>query len=218
MSKNTNNNSQNISIISLAWIVLGWAIAWFIGGRLGGLYDLHWRFDLPFHLKYSAGWTLAGLIGGLFTGSAFFYKGLTKNWKYILWITLGWAFAGMAHGWLARVVLRVIAIDDSGRIAWTYHTGPAMAVFGLIGGVITAIILVEAKVLSSNSALAWIPLGWALGCYLGAEHLPCQEWNLFCYHQQWIEDDRYFLNASWHFSILGGFITWLMIRIDKGST
>lgn len=217
MSEKPNTNTQKVSFLILAWIVLGWEVAWLVGGKFGGLYDLHWRFDFPFHLRYSAGWAISGLIGGLFTGLAFFYKGLFKNWMYIFWITLGWASAGMTHGWLVWVIFRSIAMDDQGRHMWTYHIGPAMSLFGLIGGLITSVVLFDSKILRANSGLFWIPIGWAFGCYLGAEHLICQELNLFCYPQQWIKDDLYYLNAGLHFSIIGGVITWLMIRFGRRS-
>ena len=214
--KHSENQAQSDLTTSLIWIVLAWAIAWVVGSRIavwrGGLYygifslrDTNHQF-----LFSSIGWGITGLIGGTITGIAYFSNTLLEKWKSVLWIGLGWLFAGGVHGWIARVVLRGIVFDRYGRITVYWADAAQFAIFGLIGGLITALVLVREKIISSDPGLVFIPIGWAVGWFIGI-NTGCELFGRTCaYH-----DDNLIL---WHAmggvigSLIGGLVTNVIIK------
>jgi hypothetical protein len=78
----------------------------------------------------------------------------TSNWSATFWVTLGWVIGGAIGGWIYW------AMDDSlGLLGGTTA--------GVIGGLVTAIILYFKQTRSHLNKIIWITLGWALGGAIG---------------------------------------------------
>ncbi len=220
--QHSENQAQSVPMYSLIWIILAWAIAWVVGSRIavwrGGLYygifslrDTNHQF-----LFSSIGWGITGLIGGTITGAVYFSNNLLEKWKSVLSIGLGWLFAGGIHGWIARVVLRGIVTNYGGQIIVSWADAAQFAIFGLIGGLITAFVLVREKIISSDPGVVFIPLGWAAGWFIGI-NTGCEFLGRTCsYH-----DDN---DILWHAmggviaSLIGGLVTNVMINNNRRKT
>jgi hypothetical protein len=78
----------------------------------------------------------------------------TTNWAAMFWVTLGWAIAGSIGGGVYW--------------GWDNYLGAlGGAAAGVIGGLVTGIILHIEKVLPDWIGIVWVTLGWALGGAIG---------------------------------------------------
>lgn len=168
--------SRNMNWAVLAWMGLGWAIAWLVGWTIFEILDGTGMFLAELKRDVAA----AGALSVFITGALVHKKKALKSWSAIMRLmlggTIGWAlglFLGMYIGQDVQraVVTPALLSATAHEIDW--FIGNAIfaltsgAVAGISGGLAIGVVLWKERALPGWPSVIWAALGWLLGSAIG---------------------------------------------------